>query len=69
MVRMIFQARVFGESVLNQNPKNPYIHIAIDNVCPCVGLFCEDAPLWKCTAGLKLGGRSPGTSHSLVLFP
>ena len=29
----------------------------------------NDAPLWKCTAGLKLGSRSPGTGRSMGLFP
>ena len=36
-------------------------------MCPCVWLFCDDAPLWKCKAGLKLGGHSPGTGRSLEI--
>ena len=37
---------------------------SIMNVCACVGLFCIDyVPLWRCKAGLKLGGRL------LKLFP
>ena len=48
--------------------QQPYIHIAIHIVCPCVGLLHvrDDAPLWKCKAGLKLGGTSPGTVKAPV---
>ena len=35
----------------------------------CVALLHDDTPLWKCKAGLKLSGRSPGTGCSLELFP
>ena len=34
-----------------------------------VGLFCDDAPLWKCKAELKLGSCSLGNRCSLELFP
>ena len=37
---------------------------ALKNVCPC-NLFCDDAPLRKCKAGLKLGSYSPRTGCSL----
>ena len=43
----------------------PDTNVAIQNVCPCLGLFRGDAPLWKCKAGLKLGGCSPVTARSL----
>ena len=33
-------------------------------VCPCIGLFCDDAPLWKCKTWSKLGSRSPSTHWS-----
>ena len=35
----------------------------------CVELFCDNAPLWKCEAGLKLGSRSPGVGRSLEFSP
>ena len=28
-------------------------------MCPCVGLFYNDVPLWKCKAGLNSGSHSP----------
>ena len=34
-------------------------------MCPCVGLFCVDDPLWKCKAWLEIDGLSPGTGRSL----
>ena len=37
-----FQSEV---PVSSHNPFEPYTHIAIRNLCPCVGLFCDDAPL------------------------
>ena len=51
--------------------EQPYTstHIAIHNVCACVGLLRNDTPLWKCMAGLKLGHRLLGTDRLLELSP
>ena len=38
----------------------------------CVRLLRDDTPLWKCKAGLKLAGCSPGTDQAVThwsLFP
>ena len=56
----------FESGVSSHN--TPTYTLLIQNVCPCVGLICDDAPLWKCTAGLKLGGSSRGTGRSMELF-
>ena len=32
-------------------------------------LLCDDSPLWKWKAGLKLGSFSPGTGRSLYVSP
>ena len=49
--------------------KQAYVWTHIVNSNVYVGLFCDDTPLWKCKAELKLGGRSHGTGCSLELFP
>ena len=49
--------------------KQPYTWTHVVNGNVHVGLLRDDTPLWKYKAGLKLCGCSPGTGHSLELFP
>ena len=48
---------------------NKPTHTCIYNVCWCVWLFCNDTPLWKCKAGLKMGCYVLGTGRSVDVFP
>ena len=55
------QPHIFQSGIPSRN--NPtYTLLFTMSVDPHVGLFCDDAPLCKCKAGLNLG------SHSLELF-